>query len=82
MVVLLFLTPSSLSLSKSNEWIGIIYLNRGGGYTLVYQPIDQPCDIWWQNNLTIKERIDPKEGDNWVVHTINNEPVIGHICNS
>lgn len=80
-VLLLSLTPSSLSLSKSNEWIGIIYLNRGGGYTLVYQPIDQSCDIWWQNNLVIKERVDAKENEPWVVHTINNEPVIGNICN-
>ena len=81
MVLLLFLTPSSLKSSSLNERIGIIYLNRGGGYTLVYQSIDQSCDIWWQNNLVIKERVDPKENELWVVHTINNEPVIGHICN-
>ena len=81
-VVLLFLTLSSLSLSKSNERIGIIYISRDGGYTLVYQSIDVPCGIWWQNNLKIDERLNPKQGENIYIHTINGNPVIGHICNS
>ena len=80
-VLLLSLTPSSLKSSSLNERIGIIYINRDSSYSLVYQSIDQPCDVWWENNLVIKERVDPKEDETWVVHTINNEPVIGHICN-
>jgi len=80
--VLLFLTLSSLSLSKSNERIGIIYISRDGGYTLVYQSIDVPCGIWWQNNLKIEERLNPKPDENLYVHTINGYLVIGHICNS
>ena len=80
-VVLLSLTPSSLSLSKSNERIGIIYISRDGGYTLVYQSIDVPCAVWWKNNLKIDERLNHKQGENVYVHSINFKPVIGYICN-
>ena len=80
-VALLFLTPSSLKSSSFNERIGIIFISRSGGYTLVSIKIDQPCDVWWQNNLTIVERDNPAEFESWVEHRIFNEPVIGKICN-
>jgi hypothetical protein len=48
---------------------------------LVSIKIDQTCDVWWQNNLTIVERENPAEFENWVEHRIFNEPVIGKICN-
>jgi hypothetical protein len=80
-VVLLFLTPSSLSLSKSNDRIGIIYISGADGYSLASHTIDVPCDVWWKNNLKIHERLDPKQGENSYIHTINGSPVIGYICN-
>jgi len=43
--------------------------------------IDQSCDDWWQNNLVIEERLDPKKHENLYVHYINGKPVIGNICN-
>ena len=43
--------------------------------------INQPCDVWWKNNMSISERLNPKEDESWVVHTVFNEPVIGKICN-
>jgi len=80
-VVLLFLTPSSLSLSKSNERIGIIYISGADGYSLVSYEIDVPCAFWWKNNLKIDERLNHKQGENVYVHSINFKPVIGYICN-
>ena len=82
MAVLLFLTPSSLSLSELSERIGIIYISGTDGYSLVSYEIDVPCEIWWQNHLKINERLNPKQGENIYIHTINGNPVIGHICNS
>jgi len=43
--------------------------------------IDESCDTWWQNNLVIEDRLDPKEHENLYVHYINDKPVIGNICN-
>ena len=43
--------------------------------------INQPCDVWWKNNMSIIERLNSKEDESWVVHTVFNEPVIGKICN-
>jgi len=80
-VLLLFLTPSSLKSSNLNERIGVIFINRDGSYSLLSFKIDQPCDVWWQNNLVIEERLDPKEHENLYVHLINGKPVIGNICN-
>jgi len=31
--------------------------------------------------MSISERLNPKEDESWVVHTVFNEPVIGKICN-
>ena len=81
MVLLLFLIPSSLKSSNLNERIGIIFINRDGSYSLLSFKIDQPCDVWWQNNLVIVEKDNPAEYENWVEHRIFNEPVIGKICN-
>ena len=82
MVLLLFLTPSSLKSSSLNERIGIIYINGSdGSYTMVTTSIDVSCDVWWQNNLIIEDRLDPQLGQNHYIHTINGKPVIGHICN-
>ena len=82
MVLLLFLTPSSLKSSNLNERIGIIYIGGSDGtYTLVTKSIDVSCDVWWQNNLVIKDRLNPKKHENLYVHYINGRPVIGHICN-
>ena len=81
MVLLLFLTPSSLKSSNLNERIGVIFINRDGSYSLLSFKIDQPCDVWWENNLTVVERDNPAEFENWVEHLIFNEPVIGKICN-
>ena len=81
MVVLLFLIQSSLSLSKSSERIGIIYISGVDGFSLVSYTIDVPCAVWWKNNLKIDERLDPKQGENVYVHSINYRPVIGYICN-
>lgn len=83
-VLLLFLTLSSQKLSESNdsvERIGVIYINKLDNYTLVYYEIDVSCAVWWQNNLKIIKRLDPKPMDNIYLHTINGNPVIGHICN-
>lgn len=80
-VLLLFLIPSSLKSSSLNERIGVIFINRDGSYSLLSFKIDQPCDVWWQNNLTIVERDNPTEFESWVEHRIFNEPVIGKICN-
>jgi len=80
-VVLLFLTPSSLSLSKSNDRIGIIYISGADGYSLASHTIDVPCDVWWKNNLKIDERLNHKQGENVYVHSINFKPIIGYICN-
>ena len=81
MVLLLFLIPSSLNSSSFKDRIGIIFINEDGTYTLVSMNIDQPCDTWWQNNLVIEDRLDPKEHENLYVHYINDMPVIGNICN-
>jgi len=80
-VLLLFLIPSSLNSSSFKDRIGIIFINEDGTYTLVSMNIDQSCDIWWQNNLVIEDRLDPKEHENLYVHYINGKPVIGNICN-
>ena len=81
MVLLLFLTQSSLRSSELSERIGIIYISGVGGFSLVSHTIDVSCDVWWKNNLKIHERLDPKQGENLYVHTINGSPVIGYICN-
>ena len=81
MVALLFLIPSSLKSSSFNERIGVIFINRDGSYSLLSFKIDQPCDVWWQNNLVIIEKDNPAEFESWVEHRIFNEPVIGKICN-
>jgi hypothetical protein len=80
-VLLLFLTPSSLNSSSFNERIGVIFINLDGSYTLKSFAINQSCDVWWKNNLSITERLNPKDNESWVVHTVFNEPVLGKICN-
>jgi hypothetical protein len=80
-VLLLFLTQSSLRSSELSERIGIIYISGVGGFSLVSHTIDVSCGIWWQNNLKIDERLNPKQGENIYIHTINGSPVIGYICN-
>jgi hypothetical protein len=80
-VLLLFLTPSSLNSSSFKDRIGIIFIGQSGGYHLVSIKIDQPCDVWWQNNLTIVEKENPAKFESWVEHRIFNEPVLGKICN-
>ena len=80
-VLLLFLIPSSLNSSSFKDRIGIIFINEDGTYTLVSMKIDESCDTWWQNNLVIEDRLDPKEHENLYVHYINGKPVIGNICN-
>ena len=84
-VLLLFLTLSSQKLSRSNdstEWIGVIYINDISNYTLVYYEIDVSCAVWWQNHLKIDIKLNPKPMENIYLHTINGNPIIGHICNS
>ena len=80
-VLLLFLIPSSLNSSNFKDRIGIIFINEDGTYSLVSLNIDQSCDIWWQNNLIIEERLNPNENENLYLHFINGKPVIGNICN-
>jgi|TARA_R100000654_G_scaffold33426_2_gene58554 hypothetical protein len=48
---------------------------------LVVKPINTPCKIWWEENLVISERDNPKEFENLYIHTIAGNEVIGHICN-
>jgi len=48
---------------------------------LVIKPINTSCDIWWEENLVISERENPKEFENLYQHTIAGNEVIGHICN-
>ena len=81
MVLLLSLTPSSLNSSSFNERIGVIFINPDNSYTLKSYLINQPCDVWWKNNMSILERLNSKDHESWVVHTVFNEPVIGKICN-
>ena len=81
MVLLLSLIPSSLNSSSFKDRIGIIFINEDDTYTLVSFNIDQSCDDWWQNNLVMEERLDPKEHENLYVHYIDGKPVIGNICN-
>ena len=80
-VLLLFLILSSQKSLSSYDNIGIIYINGDGSYTLVVKPINTTCDIWWEENLVITERENPKEYENLYQHTIAGEAVIGHICN-
>ena len=81
MGLLLFLIPSSLQSVRSENSIGIIYINGDGTYTLVSKPIDVSCDEWWQKHLKITENKNHKGMENLYVHTIFGKKVIGHICN-
>lgn len=81
MVLLLSLIPSSLNSSSFNERIGVIFINPDNSYTLKSYLINQPCDVWWEENIEIVENnFDPKPYQSWVAHVYKGVPVIGHIC--
>jgi hypothetical protein len=52
-----------------------------GSYAVVSYVVDQPCDIWWEENRIIVERTNPKPYQNHFIHLLNGKPVIGYICN-
>ena len=65
----------------SYDDIGIIYIHRSGGYSLVTKSINTSCDDWWEANVVVTERIDPKEMENLYQHLIDGKEVLGYICN-
>ena len=81
MVLLLSLIPSSLKSSSLSESIGIIFVDRDGGYIVLRKQIETDCDTWWEENIEIVENnFDPKPYQSWVAHVYKGVPVIGHIC--
>ena len=81
MVLLLSQTPS-LPKSQNYERIGIIFVTRDGGYTVLRKQINTDCDTWWSQNLKIiKNNLNPKPYQSHVLHLINGKIVIGYICN-
>ena len=68
--------------SEKYERIGIIFVTRDGGYTILRKQINTDCETWWQENLEFRENnLDRKPYQSHVLHLINGKVVIGYICN-
>lgn len=82
LAILLLSQIPSLPKSENSERIGVIYVLKGGGYSIVPYEIDTDCDTWWEENVEyVENNLDPKPYQSWVVHLIKGKVVIGRICN-